>query len=82
MNAIDPAPPDWLDGERVYPKDAIGWLRELERIAALLWPGLAQWRDEWRHVIGPDIDEAYPAYIGPPPIEVIERDEALASFLP
>jgi hypothetical protein len=54
----------------------MGWLRELERIGGLLWPGLAQWRDEWRNVIGPDIDESYPAYIGPPPIDVIDRDEA------
>jgi hypothetical protein len=54
----------------------MGWLRELERINGLLWPGLAHWRDEWRDVIGPDVDKAYPGYIGPPPVEVIDRDEA------
>jgi hypothetical protein len=75
MNAT-PCPPDFLD--RVsYPKanDLHGWLAALLRLNALLWDGAGELRDEWRDLIS-EIDRFVPAYIGPPPVESINRKEA------
>jgi hypothetical protein len=74
MSASDIPPPDWFAVKHcAYPEpdDLKGWLNELLRINGLLWNG----RDEWRDII-PDIDNYSPGYIPPPPVEVIDRDEA------
>ena len=67
-------PPEWFAGMKYdYPdaKDSRRWLHELQRIKGLSWAG----REEWRDII-PDIDDWNPAYIGPPTVEAVDREEA------
>lgn len=74
MSAADPPLPDWFASKKfTYPNavDARGWYKELLRINGFFWNG----REEWRDTI-PDIDSFVPAYIGPPPVEAIDRNEA------
>ena len=74
VSAADMPHPEWFAGKKYeYPnlRDLPGWLRELERICGLAWKG----REEWRGVL-PDINNWVPSYIGPSPVEAIEREEA------
>lgn len=69
--------PDWfrkVDYTYLNSLDVRGWRDELLRVNDAL--ALADWREEWRDVIGPESDKLTPAVITPLPVEVINRDEA------
>jgi hypothetical protein len=74
LSARDLPLPYWFASKKfAYPAaaDARGWYGELLRINGFFWKE----REEWRDTI-PEIDEFVPGFIGPPPVEAIDRDEA------
>ncbi len=77
MSATGRPCPEWFAQKKYgYPLDLGGWIKELERVNGFSWSG----REEWRAVIL-DIDDYFPSYIPPPPVEAIDRAEASRELL-
>jgi hypothetical protein len=69
-------PPDWFSlGNYAFVhelKDARAWLDALLRTSAKLDPTWPAKKEEWRNIIGPEIENMYPGYI-PPVVQVVEE---------
>jgi hypothetical protein len=73
--------PDWfsLKNYALHElKDARSWRDALLRANARLDPNWHDKEEEWRRIIGPEIDNMYPAYPHPPPVvQLIEESRTL-----
>lgn len=72
-------PPDWFKLESyVAELDARGWLAKLLRANARLDPNWHDKEEEWRGIIGPEIDNMYPVYPHlPPTVQLIEESRTI-----
>jgi hypothetical protein len=81
---IRPPPPDWFSLENyafVYAQeDARSWLDALLRANAKLDPTWSAKKEEWRDIIGPEIDQMHDGYIPPPVVQLLEEPITLHPF--
>ena len=74
-------PPDWfsLKNYALHElKDARSWRDALLRANAQLDPNWHDKKEEWKGIIGSEIDNMYPAYPHPPPVvQLIEESRTL-----
>jgi hypothetical protein len=72
---IRPPPPDWFNLESdafVAKLDARAWLAALLRASARLDPTWSAKKEEWRGIVGPDIENMYPGTIPAQVVRLIE----------